>query len=308
MIHRLHAIDSHTEGEPTRIIISGGPDLGNGPLHERRDLLVGVHDRWRKATVEEPRGNDVIVGGWLCEVPGYDTGIIFYNNAGALGMCGHGTIGLVATLRHLGRIGEEATVKIATPVGDVIAFADPEGRIGFENIPAFVHELDLVVEVPGFGAVRGDIAYGGNWFFLTHQTPEIRRENVGALMAYATAIRHTLDAQGITGRDGAHIDHVELLGDSPVADSRNFVLCPGLAYDRSPCGTGTSAHLATLVERGELRPGEVWRQESVTGGLFLASFRREGAHIIPRISGRSFVTADSTLIIDEDDPLAWGFA
>lgn len=308
MIHRLHAIDSHTEGEPTRIVISGGPDLGNGPLCERRDLLVGLHDRWRRATVEEPRGNDVIVGGWLCEVPGYDAGIIFYNNVGALGMCGHGTLGLVATLRHLGRIKPTATVKIATPVGDVEAFAEPEGRIGFENVPAYVHELDRVVEVPEVGAVRGDIAYGGNWFFLTHQTPRIRRDNIPSLMAYATAIRQALDAQGITGRDGAHIDHVELLDDSPFADSRNFVLCPGLAYDRSPCGTGTSAHLATLVERGTLRPGDVWRQESVTGGLFLAAYRWEGEQIIPRISGRAFVTAESTLIIDENDPLAWGFA
>ncbi|MBX3095762.1 MAG: proline racemase family protein [Fimbriimonadaceae bacterium] len=304
----LQAIDSHTEGEPTRTIIAGGPDFGSGDLAARRDVFIGQHDRWRRAVVEEPRGNDVIVGAWLCEAEGADTGVIFFNNAGALGMCGHGTIGVIATLRYLGRVQVDQKVRLATPVGIVTAEPDHDGRIAFENIPASVHALDVKVEVPDYGVVTGDIAWGGNWFFLTHDVPMgISMNAVDDLMAYSSAIRRVLDEKQITGANEGVIDHVELLTDSPNADSRNFVLCPGFAYDRSPCGTGTSAHLACLAARDELPEGQNWVQESVTGGIFHASYQRVEGKIVPRISGRAFVTADSKLLIDPADPLGWGF-
>ncbi|MEK1942181.1 MAG: 4-hydroxyproline epimerase, partial [Pseudomonas sp.] len=247
-MRRIQIIDSHTGGEPTRLVIDGFPDLGTGSMAERRALLAEHFDAYRAATVLEPRGSDVLVGALLCPPvdPTACAGVIFFNNSGYLGMCGHGTIGLVISLAHMGRIGP-GTHRIETPVGTVEATLHEDHSVSVRNVPAYRYRAAVSVEVPGYGAVTGDIAWGGNWFFLVSQHGQrIDGSNLDALTAYTVAVSAALQAQGIYGRDGGVIDHIELFADDPQADSRNFVLCPGKAYDRSPCGTGTSAKLACL--------------------------------------------------------------
>jgi 4-hydroxyproline epimerase len=303
-------VDSHTAGEPTRVVIAGGPDLGLGPLTERRERFRAEFDSWRSAIVNEPRGSDVLVGALLVPPTRNDcaAGVIFFNNVGYLGMCGHGTIGVVATLGHLGRIGA-GRLLLETPVGVVACEYDGRHTVAMENVPSYRLANGVAVDVPGIGKITGDIAWGGNWFFLTedHGQP-LRLTNVERLTDVAWRIRTALAAAGITGADGAEIDHVELLG--PAADpnnhGRNFVLCPGKAYDRSPCGTGTSAKLACLAADGKLRPGETWRQESILGTVFEGTVSYRDEQIIPRIRGTAFVTAEAKLLLSDDDPFALG--
>jgi 4-hydroxyproline epimerase len=307
----ITCVDSHTGGEPTRVVLSGFPDFGDMPLPEVVRVLRERHDRLRQATVCEPRGNDVIVGALL--LPPREAGslasVVFFNNVGYLGMCGHGTIGLMATLEHLGRVGP-GSYGIDTPVGTVQVELHGRGVASVANVPAFRHLTALSLEVPGWGTVTGDVAWGGNWFFLCSgsEQPPLRMDAVAALTVYAEAVRRQLRACGITGRDGADIDHIELVGPPQDAGNsgRNFVLCPGGAYDRSPCGTGTSAKLACLAADGHLAEGAVWRQESVLGSVFEGSFRRVGGQVMPTIRGQAHICAELSLLLDPQDPFCWG--
>jgi 4-hydroxyproline epimerase len=310
---RVRVIDSHTGGEPTRVVVEGGPDLGDGDLAERRERFGAVHDRYRRGIIDEPRGSEAIVGALLCEPvdAACTAGVIFFNNVGYIGMCGHGTIGVAVTLAHLGRVGP-GRHRIETPVGVVAVELHDRHRVSVENVPSYRFARNVVVSVPGHGDVTGDVAWGGNWFFLV-ETPGLAIEpaNVDGLTDFTRQVRRALAAQGTRGANGAEIDHVELF--APLAGTpkggRNFVLCPGGAYDRSPCGTGTSAKLACLYADGVLRPGETWRQESIIGTAFDASFtldERGNGRILPRITGSAYVTAEATLIFDDDDPLRWG--
>jgi 4-hydroxyproline epimerase len=307
---RLQVIDSHTGGEPTRVVVAGGPDLGRGPLAERRALLRDRHDWLRSATVNEPRGSDVLVGALLCEPadPACAAGVIFFNNVGYLNMCGHGTIGLAVTLAHLGRIGP-GTHKLETAVG-VVSFDYAGGpEVTIENVSSYRLAAGVAIEVPGIGRVVGDIAWGGNWFFLiADHGQQLDLANVARLTDYTQRVMDTLARQGITGSDGGKIDHVELFGPprDPANRSRNFVLCPGGAYDRSPCGTGTSAKLACLYADGKLKPGEVWRQESIVGSVFAGTVRIAGDRVLPRVTGSAYVCAEATLILDPADPFRTG--
>ncbi len=307
-MQRIQIIDSHTGGEPTRLVVDGFPDLGNGSMAERRALLAAQHDQWRTATVLEPRGNDVIVGALLC--PPVDTrnaaGVVFFNNSGYLGMCGHGTIGLVASLAHMGRI-QPGVHGIETPVGTVQTTLHDDGSVSVRNVPAYRLHHQMTVDVPGYGPVTGDVAWGGNWFFLmTKHQQRVESNNLAALTAFALAVQKALEVQGVRGSDGGLIDHIELFADDAEADSRNFVLCPGGAYDRSPCGTGTSAKLACLAADGKLQPGQVWRQASIIGSQFEASYAMEGEQLIPTLRGRAFMSAEATLLIEPGDPFGWG--
>ena len=307
-LKRIQIIDSHTGGEPTRLVIGGFPDLGTGSMAERRALLAAQHDAWRATTVLEPRGNDVIVGALLCEPvdPANAAGVVFFNNTGYLGMCGHGTIGLVASLAHMGRI-QPGVHGIETPVGTVSTTLHEDGSVSVRNVPAFRLHHRLAVDVPGYGTVIGDVAWGGNWFFLvTEHSQRVTSDNLQALTQFTTAIQQALEAQGHRGSDGGVIDHIEVFADDDQADSRNFVLCPGGAYDRSPCGTGTSAKLACLAADGKLQPGQVWRQASIIGSVFEASYEREDDKIVPTLRGRAHMSAEATLLIEQDDPFAWG--
>ncbi len=307
----MRVIDSHTEGEPTRLIVEGGPPLGRGSLAERRRRFAESFDHYRSFAVNEPRGYDALVGALLCEPE--DTtcaaGFIFFNNVGYLGMCGHATIGAAVTLAHMGRIGC-GTHRFETPVGVVTVELKSRNAVTIENVASRRTREAVTVQVPGLGAVTGDVAWGGNWFFLTHDAPHpLTMAEVPALTSAADAVMRALAAAGITGEGGEPIDHIEFFGpaSAPDAHGRNFVLCPGGAYDRSPCGTGTSAKVACLAAAGKLGPGQDWVQESVVGSRFVARYRRdEAGAVIPSITGRAFVVSEAVLMRDPDDPFADG--
>lgn len=307
---RIRVIDSHTGGEPTRLVVTGGPDLGSGPMNERLESFRLRHDDFRSAVVNEPRGSDVVVGALLCEPVDHScsAGVIFFNNVGYLGMCGHGTIGLIATLRYLGRIrpGEHP---IETPVGVVSAILHEDGQVTVNNLASYRSAANATVTVPGYGAVRGDVAWGGNWFFLVHDHHvELTLSNIDELTKFTWSIRLALRASGIKGDKGEEIDHIELYAPSekPGVDSKNFVLCPGKAYDRSPCGTGTSAKLACLYADGKLREGQIWKQESIVGSIFEGRVTVRDGKVYPSIKGSAFVNAEADLILDPRDPLCMG--
>jgi 4-hydroxyproline epimerase len=309
----VKAVDSHTAGEPTRVIVAGGPNLGSGDLRARLGVFRTQYDDFRTATICEPRGSEVVVGALLCEPSDSSAAaaVIFYNDVGYLGMCGHGTIGLVSTLAHLGRVAPGEHV-IETPVGPVVTHLHADGSVSVRNVPSYRYRSDVPVEVPGYGCSRGDIAWGGNWFFLVSDHGlALRIENRTKLVAVSTAIRAALIASGITGKDKGLIDHIELCGPAsdPNNSGRNFVLCPGASFDRSPCGTGTSAKLACLHAAGELGLNEVWRQEGILGTVFEGSIHSSnGAGIIPNITGRAWITGESTLYFDPTDPFRSGIS
>ena len=308
---RIKVIDSHTGGEPTRVVVAGGPDLGGGSMAQRAVRFRERFDSFRSATVNEPRGNDALVGALLCEPsdPACAAGVIFYNNVGYLGMCGHGTIGLVVTLAHMGRVAPGTTCRLETPVGNVEARLNPDGSVTIRNVASYRSAAHVTVEAPGIGLVCGDIAWGGNWFYLcSGHGQELSLARVDELTDFAWRIRQGLEAHGVTGAEGGLIDHIELFGPPTAAgaDSKSFVLCPGKAYDRSPCGTGTSAKLACLYADGKLRPGQVWRQESITGSVFEGAVSLVDGKLYPEITGYAYVNAEADLLLDERDPFCYG--
>lgn len=312
-VKTLQVIDSHTGGEPTRVVVVGLPGLGNGTMAERLAILKDKHDWVRRACVLEPRGNDVIVGAMLCEPvsPDAAAGVIFFNNVGYLHMCGHGTIGLAATLAHMNKLAPGSHT-FETPVGDVqVKLHTDQHTASITNVPSYRYRKDVAIDVPGHGKLHGDIAWGGNWFFLCHDHGlPVEPSNIDALTTLAKSIRKQLDDTKTTGKDGGIIDHIELFGppsDPSVANGRNFTLCPGGAYDRSPCGTGTSATIACLAADDKLKPGTTWRQQSVIGSVFEASYTAlENDRILPTITGSAYVTAETTLLISPNDPLGDG--
>jgi 4-hydroxyproline epimerase len=302
---RVRVIDSHTGGEPTRVVIEGGPELGRGSVAERLKIFREHHDKFRSAVVNEPRGSDVVVGALLLEPTEADSvaGVIFFNNVGYLGMCGHGTIGLMVTLAHLKRIGP-GKHRLETPVGTVTAILNVDGSVAVNNVPIFRKAKAVRVEVAGIGLVTGDVAWGGNWFFLIeNHGQELSLSNVEKLTDYTWRVRQAVNAQGFP-----EVDHVELFGKATGADanSRNFVLCPGKAYDRSPCGTGTSAKLACLAADDKLAEGAPWIQESILGSRFIGQYQRAGEQIIPMVTGTAFVNSEANFLFDERDPFCWG--
>ena len=304
-MHRVQIIDSHTGGEPTRIVISGAPDLGSGSIADQLEVFRSQHDHFRSAVVNEPRGSDVLVGALLTKPsdPSCSCGVIFFNNVGTLGMCGHGTIGLIATLAHMGRIGPGDHL-IDTSVGVVTATLHTDGSVSVRNVPSYRKAKDVTIDVPGLGPITGDVAWSGNWFFLVaNHGLDLTLANVDALTDASWRIRNAINSQGFP-----EVDHVELFGPpaDPANHSRNFVLCPGKAYDRSPCGTGTSAKLACLHADGKLSQGQIWRQESIIGSVFSGSVEPDGDSLIPTITGRAWVNAEATLLLDDSDPFRDG--
>jgi proline racemase len=308
-IQRIHIVDSHTAGEPTRVVLAGGPDLGTGTMARRRDVFQSQYDRFRSAVINEPRGSNVLVGAMVCAPndPSAALGTIFFNSVGFLGMCGHGAIGLVSTLAWLNRL-QPGTHRLETPVGDVVTTLHHGGTVSLENVVSYRRAKDVSVSIQGFGTVRGDVAWGGNWFYLVRELSEdLTLANVDRLTDVAGRIRQAVQLAGFP-----EVDHVEIIGPPrlTMSNSRNFVLCPGNAYDRSPCGTGTSANLACLAADGKLAPDRLWIQESILGTTLTASYRwsdQSAGRIHPTITGAAFITAESHLVLDESDPLCWGF-
>ena len=338
---RIPFLDSHTGGEPTRLIETLPFDLGAGSVADKLSRLKKDHDDFRTTVLNEPRGSDVLVGALL--VPPNDPtcqfGVIYFNNVGYLGMCGHGTIGLIASLAYLGKV-QPGVIRIETPVGVVEATLHPvslrgandserrsnplveqeiasgeehrprndiyPNRVSVKNIPAYRHLTHVPVMVDG-KTIHGDVAWGGNWFFLCHDHGlDVNMPNLEALTDFSWRIREQFTANGITGANGADVDHVELFASTPEADSKSFVLCPGKAYDRSPCGTGTSAKLACLYADGKIVEGQTWKQQSVVGSIFEGSVQVEGKNIIPTITGEAWVMSEGTILVDERDPFANG--
>ncbi|HEY8747399.1 MAG TPA: 4-hydroxyproline epimerase [Tepidisphaeraceae bacterium] len=308
----IRIIDSHTAGEPTRVVIAGGPDLGAGSLADRLTRFRDHHDHFRSAIVSEPRGSDCLVGALLLDPtdPTCTAAVIFFNNVGYLGMCGHGMIGVMATLSHLGRAAP-GVHRIETPVGIVTATLHDPNSVSIRNVPSYLHAKNVSVDVESHGPITGDIAWGGNWFFLVHDHQQnLEPANIESLTAFCWKIRRALDRASITGADAKPIDHIELVAPSPTPgiNARNFVLCPGGAYDRSPCGTGTSAKIACLVADQKLKPGQIWRQESIIGSVFEASAELHDGQIIPTIKGSAYITSEATLLINPADPFRWGIS
>ena len=307
----IHVIDSHTEGEPTRVLIEGAPDLGSGPVAEQAKTFAENHDHLRRAMVLEPRGSDVLVGAILIPPsdPSADFGVIFVNNAGILGMCVHGTIGVMRTLQSIGKIDAGSEIILETNVGLVKAHEHSDSSITVENVASYRSSTKIPVQLKD-RTVHADIAWGGNWFALVEDHGEdLMPERITELTKVSQAIRTVMNDQGLDGDTGGAVDHVELF--SPVATaahSRSFVLCPGGAYDRSPCGTGTSAKIACLAADGLLKEGEEWIQESIIGSRFTARYRLEAGKVIPEIRGRAWITADSQIHIDETDPFRYGIS
>ncbi|MCB0100739.1 MAG: proline racemase family protein [Anaerolineales bacterium] len=310
---RIPFLDSHTGGEPTRLITALPFDLGTGSVADKLSTLKADHDDLRRTVLLEPRGSDVLVGAYL--VPPADPtcqfGVIYFNNVGYLGMCGHGTIGLIASLAYLGKV-QPGVIRVETPVGVVEATlhkneaGEYPNKVSVQNIPAYRHLTHIPVTVDG-KTIHGDVAWGGNWFFLCHDHGlEVNMQNLEALTDFSWRVREQLIANGITGANGAEIDHVELFASTPDADSKSFVLCPGKAYDRSPCGTGTSAKLACLYGDGKLQVGQVWKQQSVVGSIFEGSIQLNGDKIIPTITGEAWVMSEGTILVDERDPFGKG--
>lgn len=307
-MQKISIIDSHTAGEPTRVVVSGGPELGQGNVAEKLKVFRERYDSFRSAIVNEPRGSDVLVGALLTEPSDAScaAGVIFFNNVGYLGMCGHGTIGVVATLAYQRRI-QPGEHRLETPVGIVTATLHSSGEVSVQNVPSWRTKKSVSIKVPGVGAIDGDVAWGGNWFFLVQDHGwDLSLANIERLTDFSWQIRQAINAQGFP-----EIDHVELFGPakSAKANSRSFVLCPGKAYDRSPCGTGTSAKLACLAADGKLGEGEQWVQESIIGSTFTGSFKwldRETGKVVPTVTGSAFVNAESTLLLDGRDPFCWG--
>jgi proline racemase len=308
----FHIVDSHTGGEPTRTVVAGWPHSAATTMVAKRDEMRLRYDHLRAALLLEPRGHEAMVGAILTPPvdAGSAAGVVFCNDSGYLGMCVHGTIGVVQTLQFLGRI-EPGIVRLDTPAGTIAAELRADGRVTVANVASRCTSLDVELEVPGMGVVRGDVAYGGNWFFLT-ELPAVALEpqNAPALLEAAMRVRTALDRAGVRGDDGAPLDHVECFGPprSAGAHARSFVLCPGAAYDRSPCGTGTSAKMAALYKRGALGLDQRWAQESILGSVFEGRLREAAGDVVwPEITGRAFVTAKSSLRLDPDDPYRYGF-
>ena len=341
---RIPFLDSHTGGEPTRLITSLPFDLGTGSVADKLSTLKKNHDDLRRTVLLEPRGSDVLVGAYLVPPadPTCQLGVIYFNNVGYLGMCGHGTIGLIASLAYLGKV-QPGVIRVETPVGVVEATLHPmpsslrgtngvsdeaipnndeeiasgeeqerprndmyPNKVSVQNIPAYRHLTHIPVTVDG-KTIHGDVAWGGNWFFLVHDHGHaVNMQNLEALTDFSWRVREQLTANGITGTNGAEIDHVELFASTPEADSKSFVLCPGKAYDRSPCGTGTSAKLACLYGDGKLQVGQTWKQQSVVGSIFEGSIHLDGDKIIPTITGEAWVMSEGTILVDERDPFGKG--
>ena len=310
-LRMVRVIDSHTAGQPTRVVVEGGPDLGGGPLKEQRERLKKNFDRFRSAIVGEPRGSDALIGAILCTPsdPSCTTAAIFFDNSGYLDMCGHGVIGLIATLEYLGQIKGDSIHRIETPAGIVTAELHPAGDISLQNVACFRHKKNVALKLNGSGTITGDVAWGGNWFFLVNDYPEeLSVARVEQLTERARSIEHALARDGVRGRNGEEINNIALFGrpHRRDANSRNFVLRSGKSYGRSPCGTGTSAKLACLFEDGLLTEGQRWRQESIVGTVFDGTVNVVDGAIRPTIRSNAYITAESMLIVDERDPLTWG--
>jgi 4-hydroxyproline epimerase len=304
-MHSVRVIDSHTEGEPTRLVVEGLPEPAGNTVQDRVAAIERDFEALYRPLLLEPRAYEAMVGAWMGSptAEGCIADVVYFNPAGVLGMCGHGTIGVAATLAQTGKL-SPGDYRFNTPAGIVgVKIVDP-ATVQIENIPSYRIAASARLEVEGYGGVVGDVAYGGNHFFLVKNSPiPVISDRMDELGSFTKAVMAAARAQGYPD-----VNHVEVFGppEREDADSKNYVLCPGGEYDRSPCGTGTSAKLACLAADGKLAPGEVWTQESIIGTAFRAWYRADGDHTRPTIEGRAYITGEATLQFNDDDPLREG--
>lgn len=307
----MHVIDSHTGGMPTRVILDGGPNLGTGSLKQRADSLASEHEAFYKSVLLEPRGQPGMVAALM--VPPVDpdcaAGVIYFDADAVLGMCGHGTIGLAVTLAHLGRI-KPGISKIETPAGVITIDLLDQNTVRVTNVESRRVHKSVTVDTAEYGQITGDVAYGGNWFFIVDPSPiPVVPGNIRTLTDRAIAIREACLDQAIGGEAGEPVDHVIFQGasDTPGVHSRNFVLCPDDNYDRSPCGTGSSARLACLAADGLLSPDTEIQQESIIGSPYTLSYQPgPKGGVVPALTGQAHIIADGQLYFAENDPFKLG--
>ena len=324
-----HCVDSHTEGMPTRVVVGGVGVLPGATMEERRQYIVNEADHLRTWLMYEPHGHSAMSGSILQPPtrPDADWGVVYIEVSGCLPMCGHGTIGTATVLVETGmvEVTEPVTViRLDTPAGLVIARVQVKGTraksVTIENVPSFVTELDAIVEVPGIGAVRYDMAYGGNFYAIVELSElgqEFGKEHAPELLELGLSIMNAINyTNPPVHPDNPAIDHVHhvqlVAAHSTAQHSRHaMAIYPGW-FDRSPCGTGTSARIAQLVARGQLAIGEPLINESIIGTRFtgraIGTTTVSGVPaILPEITGRAWITGTSQHMLAPDDPFPAGF-
>jgi proline racemase len=324
-------VDSHTEGMPTRVVVGGLGTLPGATMEERRQYVMNQADELRTWLMFEPHGHSAMSGA-LLQPPTRDDadwGVVYIEVSGCLPMCGHGTIGVATVLVETGMVAvtePRTVIRLDTPAGLVIATVDVEGTraraVTIENVPSFVTALDATVDVPTIGPVQYDMAFGGNFYAIVelasiHGAPDFGRANKDALLDLGMRIMAAINEQSPPSHPENpaidHVHHVQLVAPGSTArHSRHaMVIHPGW-FDRSPCGTGTSARVAQLVARGELQLGEELVNESIIGTHFIGRAIGETTvadfpAIVPTITGRAWITGTSQHMLAPDDPFPRGF-
>ena len=326
----IHAVDSHTMGEPTRVVVGGVPQIPGKNMPEKKKYLEDHLDYLRTAIMLEPRGHNDMFGSIMTAAcsPEADFGIIFMDGGGYLNMCGHGSIGAATIAVETGIVPmkEPVTeVNMEAPAGLIRAKVDVKNgkvqSVSIVNVPAFLYKADQQIDLPGYGKITFDISFGGSFFAIVPAKQlniKLLPENADKLKVLGIKIRDIINKEiKIQHPVLEHIKTVDLVEffdetDNPKANLRNVVVFGQGQVDRSPCGTGTSAKLATLHAKGKLKQGEKFVYESIASTLFtgeIVGTTKVGEYdaVIPQITGSAYITGFCQYVIDEDDPVKHGF-
>ena len=329
ILNMITAVDSHTEGEPTRVVTGGVPFVPGKTMPEKKQWLAENRDDLRKSLMWEPRGHKDMLGALITPPVSKDAdfGVIFMDGDGYLDMCGHGSVGVVTVVLETGMVpmkdSGEQTVVMDTPAGLITARAIMEhGKaksVSFQNVPSFYYS-SLTVKVPGLGEIPVDISYGGNYFALVNVNRlnmPLEVENIKDLTEIGLTIRDLVNQQAEiihpgTGAKGS-VDLTEIYDESSApAVTKNIVIFGAGQVDRSPCGTGTCAKMAVLNKKNKLSPNEIYRHKSIIGTEFQGKILEETTvgdykAIIPEITARAYITGIQQFVMDADDPFKYGF-
>ena len=329
-IRDIHAVDSHTMGEPTRVVIGGIPNIKGKTMPEKKEYLEKNLDQIRTSIMLEPRGHNDMFGSIITQPCSdeADFGIIFMDGGGYLNMCGHGSIGAVTVAVETGMVKSEEPITHVTmeaPAGIVKGEALVKNgkvkEVSIVNVPAFLYKKDVQVQLPEIGTVKFDISFGGSFFAIINAKQlglKVEPKNTAKLTELALKLRdiinENIEIQHPTLEHIKTVDLVEIYDEptNPEATYKNVVIFGQGQVDRSPCGTGTSAKLATLYSKGELKQGEKFVYESILGTLFKGEIVgttkvAEYEAVIPKITGAAYITGFNHFVIDEDDPVKYGF-
>lgn len=325
----FNCIDAHTCGNPVRVVKSGGPKLNGASMSEKRQHFLKEYDWIRKGLMFEPRGHDMMSGSILYPPndPANDSGVLFIETSGCLPMCGHGTIGTVTIAIEQGLITPKVPgrLRLETPAGLVLVTYQQSGNkvewVKLTNVKSYLAAANLTIDCPELGELTFDVAYGGNFYAIVDEQPHfsgIQHYTAGDLIRWSQIIRNKINdkytfvhPENDTIRGLSHMLWTGAPID-PKATARNAVFYGDKAIDRSPCGTGTSARMAQWHAKGLLKPGDAFVHESYIGSQFIGRIEEEttigdSPAIVPSIQGWARVTGFNTILIDEEDPYAYGF-